>query len=160
MTLPFLRSEAGSEPVVVEGRFEVSVERLFHAWTDAAALKRWFGPAPAALESVSVDLRPGGRWSVRYLPGDDARDQLEGTYETIKPNQELAFTWQHHRHFADGRLESSPRSLVTITFNRQGSAVIVRLVHSQIEQAAGRLGVSEGWSATFTHLSALLNDPA
>lgn len=153
MTLPFVQSTAGAEPVIIEGLFPASAAQLFHAWTDAAALKSWFGPAPDALESISVDLRVGGEWSVSYLPGAAGQDRLNGCYETIEPCERLAFTWQHHRQLDNGRCESTAPSLVTITFVSQGETTRVRLVHSQIQRTEGRLGVSEGWSASFARLS-------
>ncbi len=153
MNLPFVQSTAGAEPVIIEGLFPASAEQLFKAWTDAVALKSWFGPAPDALESVSVDLRVGGEWSVTYLPGVAGRDRLNGCYETIEPCERLAFTWQHHRQLDNDRCESTAPSLVTVTFVAQGESTKVRLVHSQIQRTAGRLGVSEGWSASFARLS-------
>ncbi|MGI9323943.1 MAG: SRPBCC family protein [Pseudomonadales bacterium] len=157
MTLPFIQSAAGAEPVIVEGLFPASAERLFRAWTDALALKSWFGPAPEALESVEVDLRVGGEWSVSYLPGEAGQDRLNGSYETIEPCERLAFTWQHHRQFDNGRCESTALSLVTISFIAQGGSTKVRLVHSQIQRKEGRLGVSEGWSGSFARLSQSLS---
>lgn len=46
MTLPFLKSALGTEPVVVEGIFAASVERVYRAWTEPEELKAWFGLKP------------------------------------------------------------------------------------------------------------------
>ena len=60
MTPPFLRSAPGSDPIVVEGTFAASPERVFRAWTRPEEVRKWFGQQPDSLESAEIDLRVGG----------------------------------------------------------------------------------------------------
>ena len=44
MSLPFLKSPPGETPVIVEGLFAASPDRVFRAWTEADEVLKWFGP--------------------------------------------------------------------------------------------------------------------
>ena len=79
--------------LVLHRKFPVAPEKVWRAWTDPQALKRWFGPA-GEQEPVSVadiDLRVGGRWRFvnRHPKGEAA---FHGEYREITPYSRLVFT--------------------------------------------------------------------
>ncbi|MEO8558123.1 MAG: SRPBCC domain-containing protein [Rhodospirillales bacterium] len=45
---------------VISRLFDAPRERVFKAWTDAAELKKWWGPKGFKMLVSKVDLRPGG----------------------------------------------------------------------------------------------------
>ncbi len=157
MSLPFLTSAPGSDPVVVENTFKASPARVFRAWTDPAELKAWFGLAPHSMAAVEVDVREGGAWRFTLPPTEISRDALHGTYVTVEPERRLVFTWCHEREFADGRVEVTPESRVTVTFEPAGEGTVVRLTHVGIRREDARKGVGSGWSASFGSIAALLD---
>ena len=57
MTLDFLQTEQGDDPVVVEGHFAAPPAKVFQAWTDPDIVMKWFGPAPNSLHSAAIDLQ-------------------------------------------------------------------------------------------------------
>ena len=65
--MSFLKSPAGTDPVIVEGLFRAPVARVYRAWTDPAQLVAWFGPAPKAMVSAEADVRVGGRAGARAI---------------------------------------------------------------------------------------------
>jgi len=152
MSLPFLKSPLGDEPVVVEGHFNVSPERVFRAWTDSQEVKAWFGPGGEGAHVVTVDPRVGGRWRLDYGLNKGQRDVLEGKYLEVVANSRLVFSWIHERRFDDGRVETTAPSQVTVTFAATPDGTFLRLVHERIVKKAGRLGVGEGWNGTFASL--------
>ena len=158
MTLPFLKSAPGKEPVVVEGVFAAPVERVYRAWTDAEELKAWFGLKPNSILAIDVDLRVGGRWQFVMVRDDEGQTSLFGEYLVIEPGRRLAFSWHSLRENVDGSREESAPSKVTVTFTAQGAATAVHLTHETIVAEEGRLGVSRGWNASFASLTDLFGE--
>ena len=143
----FLKSDLGAEPVVVEGLFRAPLARVYRAWTEPAALAKWFGLEAGCVQSAEIDLRIGGRWCVVM-----GADSLEGRYITIEPEERLVFSWRHVREGTDGGREETPESTVTVTFRAEGAATRLILRHAGIQRLAGRQGVGQGWNASFAHL--------
>ena len=50
----------------VEREYPVPIEKLWHAWTDAAALEQWYSPTDLSVVPGSVVSDPvvGGWWTV------------------------------------------------------------------------------------------------
>lgn len=155
MTLPFLKTPHGSDPVIVEGTFKATPARVFRAWTNPEELKAWFGQAPNSVTEAEIDLRVGGGWRFAFNPAETHRDALHGTYSAVEEAETLVFSWIHERAFADGRVESTPASEVTVTFEPAGDGTRVRVVHAAIREEDGRKGVGGGWSASFASMQAL-----
>ena len=152
MTLPFLKSPIGEQPVIVEGAFRASPERAFLAWTTPEEMIKWFGPGPERIEDMQIDLRIGGCWCLTYKSKEGVQDKLFGSYLKIETNRHLAFSWAHERRFEDGRVETTPISEVNIHFEATDTGVFIKLIHSAIQTQDGRLGVGRGWNASFEHL--------
>lgn len=157
MSLPFLVSPQGEEPVRLQGRFDVPPSRVFRAWTDPDQLRRWFGPGGAS-KSLSVDARVGGGWSVVFDGPDGATDTLRGAYREVEIDRKLVFSWVHERALPDGTVETTKESQVTVTFEAADGGTRLSLLHEGIVREAGRSGVGGGWNASFealqTHLAA------
>ncbi|MFK8049748.1 MAG: SRPBCC domain-containing protein [Halioglobus sp.] len=147
-----LQSPPGQDPVTLSNTFNASSERLFRAWTDAAELKKWFGPRPNSLVSVIVDLRVGGTWCFLISESAEKKVQLTGEYLKIESNKLLVFSWSHVEEYASGEKESTPFSQVTVRFTEVADGTKVDLVHENIVAEDGRLGVGRGWLACLTNL--------
>jgi uncharacterized protein YndB with AHSA1/START domain len=156
MTPLFLRCAPGSDPIVVEGTFAASPERVFRAWTRPEEVRKWFGQQPDSLESAEIDLRVGGAWRFAFPASETHRDVLGGTYATVDPGRRLAFSWVHERTFPDGRFETTPESTVTVIFEPAGDGTLVRLTHAAIRAEDARKGVGQGWAASFGRISELV----
>lgn len=157
MTPPLLKSPAGGDPVIVEGTFRASPERVFRAWTRPEEVTRWFGSAPNSLSSAEIDLRVGGAWRFNFPATETQRDSIYGTYTAIEPGQALVFSWAHERTFPDGRVETSATSEVSVTFEPTGEGTFVRLVHAAIRAEDTRKGVGQGWTTSFTSMAEMLD---
>ncbi len=153
----FLHSEIGAEPVIVEGTLRGSLERVYRAWTDPEEIVKWFGLKSGAVLCAEIDLRVGGRWCFVMQDDEDGRACLQGEYLEIETGSRLAFSWRYVREFADGRHESTPESKVTVRFRPDGKATHVHLRHEGIVREDGRLGVGQGWNASFQQLGDWLN---
>ncbi|MDH3665521.1 MAG: SRPBCC domain-containing protein [Paracoccaceae bacterium] len=153
MTLAFLKSAPGAEPVIVEGLIAAPVSRVYRAWTDPEDIGNWFGLKPGGPVSAKIDLRVGGRWRFVMSEEADQRSVLEGEYLRIEQDRCLAFTWRHVRESGDGTRDTTAPSQVTVTFWAEGAATHMHLRHEGIVQEDGRRGVGHGWEATFGHLT-------
>ena len=110
--------------IVVERVYDVSVERVFAAWSDPEAKARWFHSADGEFE---LDFRVGG-WERGHGPLPDGREYaFEAQYRDIVPDRRIVYTYDM---FVDGTRISV--SVATAEFAPEGDAT--RLVFT--EQAA------------------------
>ncbi|MEM7778093.1 MAG: SRPBCC domain-containing protein [Pseudomonadota bacterium] len=155
MNLDVLKSEPGAEPVVVEAIFRTTADRLYQAWTDPDELLQWFGKGDPGLATADIDLRVGGQWRFAFGQREGRQDALRGEYLAIEQGRRLVFSWIHERTFADGNVEASAQSQVSVTFEPRPGGTFVRLVHEAIVERDSRLGVGRGWTQSFARLFAV-----
>lgn len=159
MTLEFVRTEPGEDPIIVEGYFAATPATVFRAWTDPNIVMKWFGYAPNSLQGASIDLRPGGAWQFLKSSDDEKSVGFEGEYIEIDPDKRLRFTWSYFVEHANGEREASPRSQVEVNFIANGSGTEIRLVHGAIQDEGTRQGFAGGWNAAFNTLNTILSNP-
>lgn len=157
MTLEFVRSEPGDDPIIVGSYFAATPVRVFQAWTDPNIVTKWFGRVPNFLHSATIDLRPGGAWQFIESKDEEKSIGFEGAYLTIEPNARLVFTWSQVIIHATGERESTPYSQVEIVFTPKGNGTEIRLVHSAIQSEDIGRRVGGGWESAFKTMSALLS---
>ncbi|PVB61661.1 SRPBCC domain-containing protein [Labrenzia sp. 011] len=152
----FLKSEPGAEPVLIDGLFRASPQRVFRAFTEPDEIRSWFVPGDGGLVAVEIDLQVGGRWCFVIERSEEKQVQLEGEYLTIDAPNRLEFSWRHVQEFTDGRREATDSSRVVITFTQAGKATEVKLRHEAIRTEDGRRGVGGGWDGCLARLAELL----
>ena len=166
-TLDRLECELAAE-LVITRRFAAPRARVWNAWSDAAALARWWGPADRSLTVEDVDFREGGRFLFRMGDGDAAwRAVLR--YRSIAPQQQL----QYDAAFCDVAGAAMPPPFdadwpkwirYTVTFEEADGVTTLRLhgaAHdaSDVQRAvfAGNFeSMRGGFGASFGRLQALL----
>ena len=131
--------------------YPVAPEKVYRAWTDPEAIKRWW--APGGHEPVSLaelDVRVGGRFRIVFGGADGKANECAGTYKEVVPNRRLVFSWHWPR--------STPErvSLVTITFEAAAGGTQLGFRHEQFFDEAARDGHQRGWSAALQNLAAFL----
>ena len=139
--------DATRPSLTLERHIKAPVERVFKAWTDGEALKRWFGPSDAMQVSIAdVDLEVGGRYRiVMQEPGGEAH-RVGGVYREIVPNERLVFTFAW---------ESTPerQSVVTVVLKPAGNGTDLKLTHEQVLDEAARDRHAAGWSGSLERLA-------
>lgn len=151
-----LTTKPGADPIIVEGFFAASPERVFQAWTDPNIVMKWFGRAPNSLFSATIDLRPGGAW--QFIESKDDRKSVgfEGEYLEIEPCKHLVFTWMKVIAQVDGTREATPVSQVDVAFEANGSGTNVRVVHSGVHNDYTRTAFGSGWEFGLNTMDELL----
>ena len=154
--MSFATTEPGADRILVEATFPAPPERVFRAWTDPEEVKKWFGSEPGALESASIDLRPGGEW--RFIETTSAAGSVgfEGHYIEIEHGTALVFSWSKFTESASGNRSTTPPSRVEVHFRPTPEGTHVTIVHSAVDDAQIRADFARGWKRALPNLAAVI----
>ena len=131
--------------------YPVAPEKVWRAWTDPQAVKRWWGPTPGEPVSLAeLDVRVGGRFRIVFGGADGKMHECAGAYKEVVPNRKLVFTWSWPNSTPD-RV-----SVVTIEFRAAGKGMDLLFKHEQLFDEAARDGHKRGWSGALDKLAAYL----
>lgn len=86
--------------MILTREFDAPVDQVWHAWSDADHLMRWWGPKGFTSPSCGMDFRVGGRSLVcMRAPKEFGGQDMYNTwsYTKIVPQQRIEFT----HHFTD-----------------------------------------------------------
>lgn len=139
--------------VTLAREFDAAPDRVFAAWTEPDALRRWFHPDPAVETYLAqVDLTVGGRYRIGMRNRQGDTFIVGGEYLEVEPPHRLVFTWAWEAG-AD-----PAHSQVTVTIEPlDGGRSRVTLDHARLETEADRTGHGEGWNGTLAQLAAYLD---
>ncbi len=85
---------ASNTTLRITRRFAAPRDKVFQAWTDPEALKRWFAPSEDySTPQAEVDLRAGGTYRIQMKAPDGAIYAVKGTYKDVQPTKRLVFSW-------------------------------------------------------------------
>ncbi len=131
--------------------YPVAPEKVWRAWTDPQAVKKWWGPGnnePVSL--AELDLRVGGRFRIVFGGPDGKAHECAGIYREVVPNRKLVFTWTWPN--------STPEreSLVTVTLRSAGKGTELVFLHEQFVDEKVRDDHKRGWSGALDKLERYL----
>jgi uncharacterized protein YndB with AHSA1/START domain len=144
---------AGEHGLELTRIFDAPRDRLWREWTEPARFADWFGgrDAHVPVQSVSMDLRPGGSWQAT-MHHDGVERRWEGIYREVVEPARLVLT------FSDQPGEDA-HEVVTVVLTDLGDGrtemrVEQRGTHSRdlYEQSL------EGWSLFLDCLAERLRD--
>jgi uncharacterized protein YndB with AHSA1/START domain len=131
--------------------YPVGPEKVWRAWTDPEALKRWWGPGPDEPVSLAqLDVRVGGRFRIVFGGPQGKDHEVQGVYKEVVPNRKLVFTWIWPRTTPERE------SIVTIVFEAAGSGTELDFRHEQLFDEAVRDGHKRGWTGALDKLEQYL----
>ena len=127
--------------------YPVAPEKVYRAWTDPQAIRRWWGPGghdPVSL--AELDVRVGGRFRIVFGGADGSAHEVQGVYREVVPNRKLVFTWTWPN--------STPEreSLVTITFRAAPGGTELGFRHEQLFDETVRDNHRRGWTESLAKL--------
>jgi uncharacterized protein YndB with AHSA1/START domain len=141
---------AEGEMVEIQRRFPVGRDALFHAWTDAEALRAWFGPEGVTTRRAEVDLRVGGKFHVEMVTPDGSVIVHNGLYEEIVSPKKLVFTWLLQDQACEGSAGEHVETRVTIRFGIVDEETTdLYLLHEGLPSQKARDGHAFGWNGCF-----------
>jgi uncharacterized protein YndB with AHSA1/START domain len=131
--------------------YPVAPEKVWQAWTDAQALKKWWGPGPGEPVSLAqLDVRVGGRFRIVFGGPDGKAHECAGVYKEVVPNRKLVFTWTWPNTTPERE------SLVTIVFKSVQDGTEVLFKHEQLFDEKVRDDHKRGWSGLLDNLERYL----
>lgn len=135
------------EVLRLERRFKATADRVFRAWTEPEAMRRWKAPGEAEVALAESDLRVGGTYRIHMRGPDGTVYRLIGEYREVTIPSRLVYTWRWE-HEADP-LET----LVTVEFRAAGDETDVILVHSGFAADDDRARHEMGWNGSLDKLA-------
>lgn len=90
--------------------YDAAPQQVWAAWTEPAQLARWWGKRgwTARLDSIELDVRPGGVFRVTTVNDEDGSEMTsEGVYTEVSEPERLVFgeTVVTFKDLGDGRTE-------------------------------------------------------
>ncbi|MEX2252982.1 MAG: SRPBCC domain-containing protein [Thermoleophilaceae bacterium] len=127
-------------------------DEVFAAWTEAARIPEWFGPAGRIAPRAEVDLRVGGRYRIEIQDGELVLSAV-GRYLEIEPPERLVFTfgWEPVVH----EVADIGETVVTVELRDREGSTEMTLTHEGLPTEEAAQFHDFGWGASFDRLEAL-----
>jgi uncharacterized protein YndB with AHSA1/START domain len=140
----------------LERTFAATPEEVFDAWTSPEVLTRWWAAQPTwTSPGCEVDLRVGGRYTLRMRSDDGRIYAVGGEYREVDRPRRLVYTWCWEG--TDGP-DPGVVSLVTVEFHPEADGTTVVLEHSGLPSEQSRTGHETGWIGTLENLARRIFD--
>lgn len=88
-----IRIDESTHTLHISRAYAAGLDRVWWAWTDAEAIRRWWGPEGWAATVYEMDVRPGGRWRFQIAPIDGSAAPVHSiaTYTDVVTHAVLAY---------------------------------------------------------------------
>jgi uncharacterized protein YndB with AHSA1/START domain len=151
--------DVANKKLKVTREFDAAVEKVWKAWTDPKLLDQWWAPKPWKANTISMDLRSGGRW-LYYMEGPDGtRQYCKVEYSSVIPNKSFA----GNDAFCDEKGNTNtefPNMRWNVLFNKfeDGTKVDVEFAFDSEADMNKivEMGFKEGFAAAHNNLDELL----
>lgn len=141
-----------TDGITITRVFDAPRELVFRAWTTPEQFAAWYGGDAPPLDRVSMDVRPGGSWSLVLVVPGHGEMPFHGVYREVDAPRRLVFTLKDGGAPADIEGE-----IVTVTFADLGGST-----EMVFHQGGGNLGPEDyqraeaGWDTFFDALAQVL----
>ena len=136
----------------LERRFAAPREKVFRAWTQPEALKRWWCPDGWMPAEIDVDLRVGGSYRIGMRPlAGGPPVYVCGQFVEVRPPERLLYTWRW-----DGAFDEMLETRVTVEFRDAGDATEIVLTHENFPDPQTWHQYRQGWIAACDRMERIL----
>jgi uncharacterized protein YndB with AHSA1/START domain len=120
--------------ICVTKTISAPLDKVYEAWTDPAALSKWFGA------NTQATVADGGTYT-----NDDGDT---GAFKRVRRGKDLRFTWENPAH---------QPSMVDVTFTDKGNGKTYLLVNlDRVQTRSEADGLRHGWGSAVDKLKTLL----
>jgi uncharacterized protein YndB with AHSA1/START domain len=128
---------------------------VWNAWTQPAQLARWWGPRgfTIPLDTISIDLRPGGRLRATMVAdADGTRYPVDMVFREVVAPQRLVLAW------GDPQRPVPPEGagVATVTFTELGGKTEVVFHQASSNTNEGHANAEAGWDQALERLAEYL----
>jgi|SoiMethySBSTD1v2_1073268.scaffolds.fasta_scaffold3182981_1 uncharacterized protein YndB with AHSA1/START domain len=139
------------QQVLITRIFDAPRELVFRAWTDPDQVALWFGPEhfDAPRESIDIDLRVGGRWTLMMVERETGRE-APAEYEIVEldPPRLLVMRAEPMPEFGIHQA-----TFTRVELHDHGGKTRMTLSDGPYTEA---IGAETAWNASFTKLERAL----
>jgi len=132
--------------------FQVPVEALYKAWTDAEQLKQWWKPMGLTLTQVENEMREGGKIAYKFEGQEGTGLTIEGTYQEVEPQHRLVYTWNWQ--LPDEKLNSAYK--LEVMFEGSGSQSTITVKQQEDEHQESVKPKASAWDDELSKLAEFL----
>jgi uncharacterized protein YndB with AHSA1/START domain len=148
-----------SYEVVISRYFDAPVEKVYRAFVDPDQIAQWFGPLVFHVprETVSIDARPGGQWSMVMVNNDnpDWKAPVNSTLVEVVENR-LLVGYEVAQGFPG--IEDGTKLTLTLEFTAEGAGTRLELRQGPFPEQMREMSES-GWNQSLHKLDGLLATP-
>jgi uncharacterized protein YndB with AHSA1/START domain len=141
---------ATDEGLTITWVFDAPRERVWAEWTEPERFADWYGGASAdvPVESVSMDVRPGGTWRLTMYAGPDRREiHWTGEYLEVEEPERLVFT-------VTDTPENQERDVVTVVLTDLGDGRTEMRMEQRDHMTAPQYErAGQGWATFFERIA-------
>jgi uncharacterized protein YndB with AHSA1/START domain len=138
--------------LVLEKTLDVSVDKVWAAWTTPDLICKWFCPEPWKVTEAEIELRPGGIFKTIMQSPEGDRYPNMGCILEVVPQKKLVWTDALHGDFRPApQFESGAGLMFTafITMEADGQKTKFKAVARHATEADKEkhesMGFQEGW---------------
>jgi uncharacterized protein YndB with AHSA1/START domain len=133
--------------------FDAPRELVFAAWTEPEHAAKWYGPVGTStpLESIAMDVRPGGTWRATMIRDDDGTEFPQGgEYLEVVAPERLVMTWGAPENPAE-------QAVATLVLTEIDGKTSMTFTLTGLPQDMHR-SVDEGWTSAFDNLAGYVEE--
>ncbi len=139
--------EAATEHIVVSRLFDAPRALVWEAWSSYAHLARWWGPMGFTTPRGSVELRPGGPFTLVMRAPDGTEYPMEGFVREVEAPARLVWSALVHDEI---RVET------VVTFEEEGGKTRLTVRQTVPRDPMMARGQKPGWSQSLERLATFL----
>ena len=145
-------STKAKRDLTVSRVFDAPREVVFKAWTEPEQFAYWFGAElDVPLDTVSLDVRPGGAWSLQMISPDGSEMPFGGVYREVQEPERLVLSFEDA-----GRNNDDDVQVLTVTFADLDGKTELVLRHEGMLADEHFEGLESGYGSFLDRLAELL----
>lgn len=138
--------------LVLKRRLPAKPARVFKAISRPEEMRHWMCPQDFFVESVTADLRVGGKFRVEMHSPDDEMFIVAGVYRVIDPPKRLVYTWTWEPEHTMAGVET----IVAIDLVADGDETLLTMTHTGLPNEEERSSHEWGWTGAYEKLRDLV----
>ncbi len=139
----------GDRVIILTRAFDVTPERLWRALTEPDAFVQWWCAGGGVIETM--DVRPGGKWSVVQTAADGSSHRFWGEYKAVGPPVLLAMTQGFDGHGVIDVVHE-----LTAEWGRTTLKRTMTFPDNHYRDGMWNSGLERGAAVSYDHLAAML----
>lgn len=139
--------------LLIERRFDASPAEVFRIWSAREHLMRWWGPEDFTCTAFDLDFCEGGAYRACIVSETYPESWMSGVYREIVAGRRLVFTFA----WEEDRARGAPETLVTVTFEADGTGTRQRFHQAPFATVEGRDSHLSGWGECLDREAAYLS---